>query len=213
PLLRSRLLRPRAGRHADGSPPGPGGDRAACPRRRDRPRALSVVGRAGSARPARRRGGRRYGSRENHANELTPASASRVRAPPANQSPTSVVTRWRLTPWPSFAKTLSSWAADSALRLWPEVCWARRARAGRLTGTATRRPDGSATVPLSVPKAIVFTGTPAAAASWAAVSFGTPTVVSPSDSTTMVALGVAESAAAVVVVVVPVDDADLMASS
>ncbi len=54
------------------------------------------------------------------------------------------------------------------------------------TGTGTTSPlTGSVISPSGVPKAIVNTGTPASAASWAPSSVGRPTVVSPSDSSTI----------------------------
>jgi hypothetical protein len=56
----------------------------------------------------------------------------------------------------------------------------------RSAGTGTTSPP-TTTVPLSVPKAMVLTGTERSAASRAASSTGRPTVVAPSDRRTMLA--------------------------
>ena len=70
----------------------------------------------------------------------------------------------------------------------PRRRWPRRpaASGSGCTGTGTTSPlSGSVIDPSGVPKAIVNTGTPASAASWAPSSVGRPTVVSPSDSSTI----------------------------
>src|SRR5207244_2928311 len=129
-----------------------------------------------------------YGRRGAQTSASAAATTANASATAANHGVSSRGSRTTSTWVPMFLYTCFSCELVAASKYLPPVVSAAARSACRSTGTRRTRPS-AITVPVSVPYAIVDTGMRARAAAAAAASVDRPTVVLPSDMTTMRAAG------------------------
>ncbi len=145
-----------------------------------------------AANPSPVQGRGTHGRRENQRREPAPASRTRARPAPANQSVTSRCSSSTATWLPTVSRIDCSSSAVAAVKAVPSVVVAISSSASSLGGTGISSP-WMKTTPSAVPNEMVDTGMPASAASAAASASGRPMVVSPSESTMIASAGVSSS--------------------